>query len=194
MSPPSKRDIQAENRRNQLLDIALALFAEKGVENVSIKEIATKAGIAQGLIYHYFQSKGQLLTAVIQRDNPMPDFEAINAQLAGLPARDGLNILARRLSELMPKKRLVLRLLMRELLSSQSGISPMVASFRKKALRSLTEYFQSRIKEGELRSHDPSVSVQMLVSTLLAQLFLNQPLEPASKEAASIILNGILAR
>ncbi len=51
MKSPTKRDLQAETRRSQLLDIALALFAERGVENVSIKDLATEAGVAQGPIH-----------------------------------------------------------------------------------------------------------------------------------------------
>jgi AcrR family transcriptional regulator len=66
-----------KNRRNQLLDLALALFAERGVENVSIKDLAAEAEIAQGLIYYYFESKGALLRAVFQRHNPFPQVQAI---------------------------------------------------------------------------------------------------------------------
>jgi AcrR family transcriptional regulator len=51
MMPSIRRDLQAETRRNQLLDIALALFAERGVENVSLKDLAAEANVAQGLIY-----------------------------------------------------------------------------------------------------------------------------------------------
>ena len=61
MNHSTQRDIQAEKRKNQLLDISLTLFAQRGVENVSIKELATEANVSQGLIYYYFQSKDELL-------------------------------------------------------------------------------------------------------------------------------------
>ena len=74
MKQPTQRDLQAENRRNQLLDLALALYADRGVENVSIKDLATEAQVAQGLIYYYFQSKDALLEAVFQRHNSFPPY------------------------------------------------------------------------------------------------------------------------
>ena len=56
-----------EERRAQLLDIALKLFADEGYHNTTINEIARKAGISKGLIYNYFKSKEELLLEVISR-------------------------------------------------------------------------------------------------------------------------------
>src|SRR5215813_2032408 len=120
--PPTQRDLQAETRRNQLLDIALALFAERGFENVSIKDLAAEADVASGLIYHYFRNKDELLVAMFRRHNPLPEFEIIVKELSDLPAREGLLIFAQRLSQLLPEKRLVIRLLVRELLSPRSKV------------------------------------------------------------------------
>lgn len=122
MKQTTRRGLQAETRRNQLLDIALALFAERGVENVSIKDLATEANVAQGLIYYYFQSKDELLAAVFQRHNPLPQLQAIIETLDDLPAREGFLLFARRAAALLPEKRPVLRLLARELLSPRSSL------------------------------------------------------------------------
>jgi len=54
MTSPTRRELQAQERRNQLIDAALALFAEKGLDNTTIKDLAARVGVAQGLIYHYF--------------------------------------------------------------------------------------------------------------------------------------------
>src|SRR5258708_23857337 len=131
---PTQRDLQAEIRRNQLLDIALTLFAEHGVENVSIKDLAGAAEVAPGLIYHYFSSKYELLVAVFQQHNPLPEFEAIVKELFNLPARDGLLLFARRLAQLLPEKRRVLRLLMRELLSPRSTMLTEVIAFTQEGI------------------------------------------------------------
>jgi len=131
---PTQRDLQAETRRQQLLDIALALFAERGFENVSIKDLAAEAEVASGLIYHYFRSKDELLVAIFQRHNPLPDFEAIFEEVSDLPARDGLLLLAQRLAQLLPEKRLVIRMLVRELLSPRSMVLTEVVSLRQQAV------------------------------------------------------------
>lgn len=190
---PTQRDLQAERRRNQLLDIALALFAERGVENVSIKDLAAEAEVASGLLYHYFRSKEDLLAGVFQKHNPLPEFEAIIKELSDLPAREGLLRFAQRLAQLLPEKRRALRILMRELLSPRSIMLREVITLRQEGLALFSAYLQSRIDAGELRPHQPLVPLHMIISSLLILLLLDQPLEPYVEQFVEIILEGIRA-
>ena len=52
--------------RQRILDAALALFAEHGYERTSVRMIAEEAGVAQGLLYSYFNGKQALLHAIFQ--------------------------------------------------------------------------------------------------------------------------------
>ena len=61
----SKRQQQADARREQLLDVALDLFAKQGFDATSTQQIANAAGVTQGLVFHYFGSKEGLLSAVL---------------------------------------------------------------------------------------------------------------------------------
>ncbi len=54
-------------RRNQILDAAAQVFAEKGFHPTTIKDIARHAGIADGTIYNYFENKTALLLGILQR-------------------------------------------------------------------------------------------------------------------------------
>lgn len=54
-----------EERKAELLDTAMRLFAEKGYDNVSVRSVAREAGVAPGLAYHYFDSKQRLFDAAI---------------------------------------------------------------------------------------------------------------------------------
>src|SRR5256885_5281732 len=56
-------------RRNQILDAATQVFAEKGFYRATIKDIARVAGIADGTIYTYFASKTDVLLAILKRLN-----------------------------------------------------------------------------------------------------------------------------
>ena len=51
--------------RTALLDAATELFAEKGPSDVSVREVATRAGVNHGLVHYYFGSKDALLAAVL---------------------------------------------------------------------------------------------------------------------------------
>jgi AcrR family transcriptional regulator len=54
-------------RKNQILDAAAAVFAEKGFHPSTTKDIARRAGISEGTIYNYFDSKTALLLGIFER-------------------------------------------------------------------------------------------------------------------------------
>jgi AcrR family transcriptional regulator len=49
---PTYRRLSAEQRREQILDAANDLFAERGYEGVTIEDIASSAGVTRGLVHH----------------------------------------------------------------------------------------------------------------------------------------------
>ena len=56
-----------DERREQIFEAALELFADRGLAATKITDIARRAGISQGLLYHYFGSRRELLRAAIAR-------------------------------------------------------------------------------------------------------------------------------
>ncbi len=50
-----------EERRGEILDKAAAMFAERGFDATSMSSIASGLGVSKALVYHYFQSKEELL-------------------------------------------------------------------------------------------------------------------------------------
>jgi AcrR family transcriptional regulator len=55
-------------RREQLLEIARTLFAERGFEGASIEEIATRAGVSKPIVYEHFGGKEGLYAVVVDRE------------------------------------------------------------------------------------------------------------------------------
>ena len=54
-------------RRDQILDAASALFAERGYDEVTIEDVANAAGVARGLVHHYFGGRKEVLLALLER-------------------------------------------------------------------------------------------------------------------------------
>src|SRR5207244_7624690 len=52
---------QAVDKRRVILDAAVRVFARQGFHTCRVSDIADEAGVAYGLVYHYFQSKDQVL-------------------------------------------------------------------------------------------------------------------------------------
>ena len=57
----------AEERKNEILDVAEELFVEKGYDSASTNDIIARIGIARGTLYHHFSSKEEILDAIIDR-------------------------------------------------------------------------------------------------------------------------------
>jgi TetR/AcrR family transcriptional regulator, fatty acid metabolism regulator protein len=79
-----------EERRRQILDAAVRAFAKKGYHASRVSDIAEEAGVAYGLVYHYFESKDAVLEAIFREMWGMM-VDAINAvEQLGDPPREQL--------------------------------------------------------------------------------------------------------
>jgi TetR/AcrR family fatty acid metabolism transcriptional regulator len=84
----------ATERRRQILDAAVRVFARQGFHTCRVSDIADEAGVAYGLVYHYFSSKDEILdTLFLDRWEVM--LEAIaSADAAPISAREKLGSIA----------------------------------------------------------------------------------------------------
>lgn len=73
-APPTRRDaprrvrMSAEERREQLVGVGRAVFAEKGYEATSIEEIAERGGVSKPVVYEHFGSKAGIYAVVVDRE------------------------------------------------------------------------------------------------------------------------------
>ena len=56
---------KGESRRNELLEIATRVFAEKGIASATVRDIAQEAGILSGSLYHHFASKEEMVKEIV---------------------------------------------------------------------------------------------------------------------------------
>lgn len=73
---------EAEDRKNEILDVAERLFGTKGFDSTSTSDILNEIGIARGTLYYHFKSKEEILDAMISRvmNRLVKRAEAIAAQ------------------------------------------------------------------------------------------------------------------
>jgi TetR/AcrR family fatty acid metabolism transcriptional regulator len=84
----------AVDKRRIILDAAVRVFARQGFHTCRVSDIADEAGVAYGLVYHYFQSKDEVLdTLFLERWNILLDaIGETDAQ--DIPAREKLHAIA----------------------------------------------------------------------------------------------------
>ncbi|MCV7253961.1 TetR family transcriptional regulator KstR2 [Mycolicibacterium fluoranthenivorans] len=57
---------QPASRRDELLELAATMFAERGLKATTVRDIADSAGILSGSLYHHFKSKEQMVEEVLR--------------------------------------------------------------------------------------------------------------------------------
>src|SRR4051812_34535915 len=67
MSSPKYQRLDPGQRRDQILDAANALFAERPYDEVSVEDIASSAGVTRGLVHHYFGGRKDVYIRLLER-------------------------------------------------------------------------------------------------------------------------------
>ena len=83
-----------EDKRRQLLEAAVRVFARKGFHASRVGDIAEEAGVAHGLLYHYFDSKDQVLEAVFHENWSVLQERIASVEETDEPAPDQLRHVA----------------------------------------------------------------------------------------------------
>ncbi len=162
MSAPeiSRKDLH-EGRRNQLIDAALSLFAEKGYENATIKDLAEACGVAAGLVYHYFESKEDLLLSVFERHGFAAEMERVLLPAFDRPASEVLLEVVHSYYDLLVERESFMRMIIRESMTNPQ-LEERWTTMCNTGVQTLARYLAARVAAGELRAHDTEISARML--------------------------------
>jgi AcrR family transcriptional regulator len=76
-----------DERREQILAAALKLFATKGLSATRMSDLSKSTGISQGLVYHYYRSKEELFTNLVDTAIEKMNSAAINLEKLPLTAK-----------------------------------------------------------------------------------------------------------
>ncbi|MEH2347452.1 MAG: TetR/AcrR family transcriptional regulator [Nostoc sp.] len=189
MQGKSSRQQQAIVRREHLVDTALALFSEQGYDATSIKQIAARAGVAVGLLYHYFPSKSEVMRAVWERHSFLPELRALLLVEHGEAAARVLQEVAENFSAMLDRKEALFRLMVRE---SQSNpeVADCLHAIVEEGITALGAYLERRVQVGELHPHDATLTARMLLGTVLTTHLARLPTRPWAEIVAQL-LDGI---
>jgi AcrR family transcriptional regulator len=153
----------AARNRARVLDAAARLFAEEGVDAVSMEEVARAAGVGKGTLYRRYADKGELSAALIDADA-----RALQAEiLAGLPSAG---------ADAGPRERVMHLLALYCSLLDRHAALVAVARRRADGLRSpsyqwMPQALRAWLREAELAGElRDDVDIEYLADALLAPL------------------------
>lgn len=183
----SQRPESGSCRREAILDAALRLFAEHGVEGTTMKMLASEARISTGLTYHYFASKSALFDQVFQsRGVVFPELASRHHEPVDVVLPD----FCREFGASVRKNLDVVWLFFKEYRSSKTVASG-VAKRREVCLGSLAAYLDARREAGELRNISSQVASRGLVGSLFQLHLIEEPSDQFVADLVEIFLAGI---
>jgi TetR/AcrR family transcriptional regulator, fatty acid metabolism regulator protein len=80
----------AQDKRRAILDAAITVFARQGFHSSRVSDVAAEAGVAYGLVYHYFDSKDQMLNEIFSERWALLVEASQEIQASDVPPREKL--------------------------------------------------------------------------------------------------------
>ncbi len=157
-------------RRNQILDAATTVFAEKGFHRATIKDVARAAGIADGTIYTYFSSKTEVLLGILNRLNESTEREMQFALGSEQDVRAFFKAYVRQRISLIWPNAEVFRAVLPEMLVNAELRDLYYQQVLVPTFRVAEHYFLAQIEEGQLRKVDVPLAVRAIAGTVFGLL------------------------
>jgi AcrR family transcriptional regulator len=167
------RDLVVRARREQIVEAATRVFAEKGFRRATIREVAREAGTSEGTIYNYFEDKDAILMAILEKLNETErraeDFEE------GMAAtfEEFLGGYLRRRMTMIWESREVFRVVLSEMLVNAELRELYLGRVVTPTMRIAEEYFRAMVEHGQIRPLDVPLAVRTLAGTVMGLLVLD---------------------
>lgn len=190
--PRTSREAQALERRNQLIDTALSVFAEKGLEGATVKELSKAAGVAQGLMYHYFRSKEDLLKAIHERHSFREEMVQMLQVGHDRPAGEVMLQVALGYRQMLESSEKLVRVILHEAQTNPT-VWEMLQEIIRDGVTRFAAYLDYRISVGELRPHNTKVTARTLFYSVFMSHFTAVSADEFIPDMVEMLLNGVRA-
>ncbi len=197
--PDSIRKQLVEARRNQILDAAAAVFAEKGFHRATTKEIAQTAGVSEGTIYNYFDNKADLLIGLMTR---LAELETLDEELKEAlqgNVRDFFIAMFHHRMDRFQQGQEMLQAILPEVLVTLRLRERFYRQYVLRIATLLEQYLEARIKLRHIRPVNVPLTVRalqsMFVGLLILRILGDEPLQSEWDELpevmATLIFDGL---
>src|SRR5579884_1966971 len=160
-----------EDRREQIIDAAMRVFAEKGFTRATNKDIAHEAGITPGLIYYYFESKEALLNAIIETRSPIRLMTTFSQHMLTMPPQLFMRYVIQQVLDIVESENFVglIRVILPEVMHGDNPeMSSIFGSTILRIIGFLGNFLETKMQNGELRQANVPVTTQIILGSVMA--------------------------
>lgn len=169
--PIQEQLIQA--RRDQILAAAIDVFAEKGFQRATIRDVAKAAGIADGTIYNYFENKTALMLGILNRMNETDQRDEDLGQAVGQDLHEFFeSYIGQRYSYMNEEGLKILRAILPEVLVNPELRKAYMEQIILPTFKLSEKHFGRLVEDGTIRPVDVSLALRVISSTFLGLLLL----------------------
>jgi TetR/AcrR family transcriptional regulator, fatty acid metabolism regulator protein len=160
----------AVDKRRLILDAAVRVFARRGFHHCRVSDVADEAGVAYGLVYHYFSSKEEILnTLFLERWQIMLDAVA-DIDSRELPARDKLYAVAAFIIDSYRHDPDLMKVIIVEVTRAANSFGALHLDKIREAYAGIAAIVESARGEGSFKSGIPSEFAAMCFYGAIEQL------------------------
>lgn len=198
-----------EERRSQILAVAVSLFSQRGFRGTTTKEIAQAAGVSEAMVFRHFATKEELYAAILDHKACSHDkFDPAVTAAEAIKCRDdravfeSLALGALNHHEKDPEFQ---RLLLHSALEKHQLAEMFFNEFVRHVYEFLGGYIRERQREGAFVEIDPAIVVRCFIGMVMHQSLNNNLWDPgrrllnisnesAAKHFTDLLLNGITVK
>lgn len=195
----SLKELRILERQERILDAAARLFAENGFHRTTTKDIAQKAGVSEGTLYNHFDSKDELLLALMGRLSQTMQRQARLVDSLPEDPRDYLSSLLHVRKEFTDRNSDILKTVLSEILVNPVLRERYYRELIRPLLPKIETHLKARSEMGQIRSLDPAVTARVLVALTMGLDMLDvlgDPVvrnwwEPLTRNAVDMLFHGL---
>ena len=174
LEKPIVARMAAEDRRQQIIDVAVQLFSQKGFRGTTTKEIAQAAGVNEAIIFRHFATKQDLYTAIMDRKASSAEVQALQQTLKeAMNSKDDRHVfaaLAYHMLEFHEHDETAMRLLLFSALEKHELAEMIYRNHISRTHTQLAEYVKRRIADGAFRRVNPMLAVRGFMGMVIQQV------------------------
>lgn len=158
-------------RQQEIIKAAIELIAEKGIQQLTIKNLAKKIGLAEGAIYRHFESKIDILLGILGtfRDSKADVMRNISG--ADLSASEKLQTIFRvRFSQFTENPALAAVIFSEEIFQNEERLSQKVRTLMEESQKTIGDLIHAGQQSGEFRADISAEQLSLLITGALRLL------------------------